>query len=131
MKYYLLTCSLANCIASFNNVSLIYGPKSFLSNSKNVDNLLLLLFPNHFITRIVFFHSFTLNLLTNFVFIWSNICLLVLPISFLDEFMSLFVGWLVKFSLWSFMYISRATSHQLWVYRKTNLSTARKKYWKY
>ena len=56
---------------------------------------LLLIFSNHLITPMVFFNSFTLNLLTNFEFIWSNICLLILPISFLDGFMSLVVGWLV------------------------------------
>ena len=51
---------------------------------------------------IMFFGIFTLNLLTNFVFIWYKICLLILPISFLDEFMSLVVRWFIKFSLWSF-----------------------------
>ena len=55
--------------------------------------------------HLAFFHSFTLNLQTNFEFIWFNICLLILPISFLDGFMSLIVGWLVKFSFWSFRVI--------------------------
>ena len=35
------------------------------------------------------------------MFIWSN-CLLIHPILFLDEFMSLVVGWFIKFSLWFF-----------------------------
>ena len=73
-----------------------------MSRCKNLCNLLLLIFLNHLITLIVFFHSFALNLLTNSVFSWSNICLFIRPISFLDGFISLVVGWLVKFSLWSF-----------------------------
>ena len=66
---------------------------------------MLLIFSNHLITLLVFFHSFTLNLLTNFEFIRSNMCLRILPISFLDGFMSLAVGWLIKFSLFSFRII--------------------------
>ena len=53
---------------------------------------LLLIFLNHLITLIVLYHSFTLNLLTNSVSIWSNICLLILSISLLDEFMNLVLG---------------------------------------
>ena len=79
-----------------------------MSRCKNLCNLLLLIFLNHLITLIVFFHSFALNLLTNSVFSWSNICLFIRPISFLDGFMSLVVGWLVKFSLWSFKFAKQA-----------------------
>ena len=79
--------------------------KNPLYQTKNLYSPLLLIILNHLITLIVFFHSFTLNLLTNSLFIWSNICLLILPISFLDEFMSLVVGWLVNLSLWSFRVI--------------------------
>ena len=61
-----------------------------------------LIFWNHLITFTVFCHSFMLNLLSNSVFIWSKMCLLILLISFLDQFMSLVVGWFAKFSLWSF-----------------------------
>ena len=39
---------------------------------------------------------------------WSNICLFIRPIVFLDGFMSLVVGWLVKFSLWSFKFAKQA-----------------------
>ena len=53
---------------------------------------LLLISLNHLITLIVLYHSFTLNLLTNSVFIWSNRCLLILSISLLDEFMNLVLG---------------------------------------
>ena len=53
----------------------------------------------------MFFYSFSLNLPTNSFFIWSHICLFIQPISFLDGFMSLVVGRLVKLSLWSFRVI--------------------------
>ena len=42
-------------------------------------------------TLVVFFHLFTLNLPTNPMFIWSNICLLILTISFLNGFMRVVV----------------------------------------
>ena len=48
-----------------------------------------------------FFHSFTFNISHSLEFIWSKICLLILPISFLAGLMSL-VGWFKKFALWSF-----------------------------
>ena len=80
------TCSLANYIASFNNISLIDGQKSFISNIFEI--FLLLIFSKHLITVLVFFHSFMFKLLTNFEFIWSNIRLLILPISSLHGFMS-------------------------------------------
>ena len=78
---------------------LLRSLKKYLPNCKS---LLLLIFLHYLIRPIVFFHSFTLNSQTNFVFIWSNIYLLILPVSFLDGFMNLVVGWLVKFSLWCF-----------------------------
>ena len=50
----------------------------------------------------MFFHSFTFNISHSLEFIWSKICLLILPISFLAELMSLVRGWFKKFALWSF-----------------------------
>ena len=69
---------------------------------ENLYNLLLLIFLNHLITLIVFFHSFTLNLLTNSAFIWSNICSLILAISFLDGFMSLVFDKFFQFDIKDF-----------------------------
>ena len=59
-------------------------------------------FLNQLITLAVFFHSFTFNVSHSLEFIWSKICLLILPISFLVRLMSLVVGWFKKVSLWSF-----------------------------
>ena len=50
----------------------------------------------------MFFHSFTFNISHSLEFIWSKICLLILPISFLAGLMSLVRGWFKKFALWSF-----------------------------
>ena len=59
-------------------------------------------FWNQLITLAVFFHSFTFNISHSLEFIWSKICLLILPISFLVGLMILVVGWFKKVSLWSF-----------------------------
>ena len=54
------------------------------------------------ITESVFLHWFNLVVATTFLLILSRICLLMIPISDLDGFMSLHVGLLLKFGLWSF-----------------------------
>ena len=50
----------------------------------------------------MFLHWFNLVVATTFLFIFSRICLLMIPISNLDGFMGLHVGLLLKFGLWSF-----------------------------
>ena len=50
----------------------------------------------------LFFHSLSCSFLHKQILILSNIDLLILPISFLAGFINLVVGWLTKFSLWSF-----------------------------
>ena len=54
------------------------------------------------ITESVFLHWFNLVVATTFLLILSMICLLMIPISDLNGFMSLHVGLLLKFGLWSF-----------------------------
>ena len=60
------------------------------------------MFLNQFITLSVFFHSFTFSFLYKVVLTFSNMCLLILPISFFARFSNLLVGRFKKFSLWSF-----------------------------
>ena len=73
-----------------------------MSNISNLCELLLPTFLNQLTTLAVFFHSFIFNISHILEFIWSKICLLILPISFLAGLMSLLLGWFKKFALWSF-----------------------------
>ena len=83
------TCSAGNCIASHNSVSLVDRLKSFIDVFEPLD------YAYH-----VF--PFIYTYLTNSMFDWFKICWLILLISYLDEFMSLVVGWFINFFLWSF-----------------------------
>ena len=57
---------------------------------------------NQFITPSVFFHSSIFIFLDKVLFIFYNMCLLILPISFFAGFSNLVVGRFIKFSLCSF-----------------------------
>ena len=57
---------------------------------------------NQFITLSVIFHSFTFVSSDKVLFLFCNMCLLILPISFFAGFSNLVVGRFKKFSLWSF-----------------------------
>ena len=63
---------------------------------------LLGMFFNQFITLSVFFHALTFISSEKVLFIFCNMCLLILPISFFTGFSNLVVGRFKKFSLWSF-----------------------------
>ena len=89
-------------MASHNSFSFIDGQKSLISNVKIVYKCLLRMLFNQFITLSVFFHSFTFVSSDKDVFIFCNMCLLILPISFFAGFSNLVVGPFKKFSLWSF-----------------------------
>ena len=78
-----------------------------MSNIRNLCELLFSILWKQSITLAVFFHSFTFNISHSLEFIWSRICLLILPISFLAGLMSLVVGWFKKFTLWSFKVIKQ------------------------
>ena len=78
-----------------------------MSNIINLCELLLSIFLNQLITPAVFFHSFTFNISYSLEFVWSKICLLILPISFLAGLISHVVGWFKKFALWSFKVIKQ------------------------
>ena len=87
-------------MASRNSFSFIDGWESLISNIRNFYKCLLRIFLNQFITFSVFFHWFTFISSYNFFFIFCNMCLFVLPISFFAGFSNL--GRFKKFSLWSF-----------------------------
>ena len=89
-------------MASHNSFSFIDGQKSLISNIRNVYKCLLGMLLNQFITLSVFFHSFTFVSSDKVLFIFCNMCLLILPISFFAGFNNLAVGQFKTFSLWSF-----------------------------
>ena len=60
------------------------------------------MFLNQFIMLSVFFHSFTCIFLYKVVFIFCNMHLRILPISFFAGFSNVVAGRFKKFSLWSF-----------------------------
>ena len=72
-------------MASHNSFSFINAQKSLISNIKNVYKCLLGMLLNQFITLSVFLHSFTFISSDKVLFIFCNMCLLILPISFLGE----------------------------------------------
>ena len=76
-------------------------------NVRNLCGLLLSIFLNQLIRLVVFFHSFTFNISHNLEFIWSKICLLILPISFLAGLTSLVVGGSQNFTVWSLKMIKQ------------------------
>ena len=104
---FIVICCLANAKASISKLSLMEGYKSFMSNIINLCELLLSIFLNQLITLAVFFNSFTFKISHSLEFIWSKICLLIFPISFLAGLMSLVVGWFKKFALWSLKVIQQ------------------------
>ena len=57
---------------------------------------------DQFITLSGFFHSFTFISSDKVLFIFCNMCLLILPISFFAEFSNLLIGRFKKYFLWSF-----------------------------
>ena len=69
-------------------------------NVRNLCKFLLLIFLHQLITFAVIFYSLTFSISHNLEFIWSNIFLIVLSISFLTELVSLVVGWFKMFTLW-------------------------------
>ena len=84
-----------------NSSSVMDGYKSHISNAMNVFDFLFGIPSNHVITSCVFFQwlYFVLSFTTFTIF--SNNCLLILPISGLQGFISRHVGLFLKFSLWS------------------------------
>ena len=65
------------------------------------------IFSSQLIMSVVFFHSLSFSFSHKQMLSLSNIDLLVLPISFLAGFINLVLGWLTKFSLWSFKIIKQ------------------------
>ena len=98
----LLLCFLIHGTSSLYKTDFLAWKKSFMSNIRNLCQFLLSIYLNQLITLAVFLHSFTFNISHGLEFIWSKICLLILPIWFVAGLMSLVVGWFKKFALWSF-----------------------------
>ena len=73
----------------------------------NVCRCFLSIFSNQLVTSVVFFHSLSFSFSHQQILILSNIYLLILQILFLEGFINLVVGWLTKFSLWSFKVIKQ------------------------
>ena len=78
------------------------GQNSLMSNTTNLHKCLLRILLNQSITVSVFLHWFKPIASRMFLFVVSKIALLIRPNSFFAGFMSLTVGFLLKFSLWSF-----------------------------
>ena len=76
-----------------------------MSNTTNLHKCLLRILLNQSITVSVFLHWFKPIASRMFLFAVSKIALLICPNSFFAGFMSLTVGLLLKFSLWSFRVI--------------------------
>ena len=76
-----------------------------MSNTTNLHKCLLRIPLNQSITVSVFLHWFKPTASRMFLFVVSKIALLIRPNSFFAGFMSLIVGLLLKFSLWSFRVI--------------------------
>ena len=76
-----------------------------MSNTTNSHKCLLRILLNQSITVSVFLHWFKPIASRMFLFAVSKIALLICPNSFFAGFMSLTVGLLLKFSLWSFRVI--------------------------
>ena len=76
-----------------------------MSNTTNLHKCLLQILLNQSITVSVFLHRFKPIASRMFLFAVSKIALLICPNSFFAGFMSLTVGLLLKFSLWSFRVI--------------------------
>ena len=81
------------------------GQNSLMSNTTNLHKCLLRIPLNQSITVFVFLHWFKPIASRMFLFVVSKIALLIRPNSFSVGFMSLTVGFLLKFSLWSFRVI--------------------------
>ena len=81
------------------------GQNSFMSNTTNLHKCLLQIPLNQSITAFVFLHWFKPITSRMFLFVAPKIALLIRPNSFFAGFMSLNVGFLLKFSLWSFRVI--------------------------
>ena len=62
---------------------------------------------NQLMTSVVFFHSLSFSFFHEQMLILSNVDFLILLVSFLAGFINLVVGWLTKFSLWSFKVIKQ------------------------
>ena len=77
-------------------------------NMVNVCRCFLSIFSNQIITSVVFFHWLSFIFWHKPILILSNIYLLILLILFLVGFINLVVGWLTKFSLWSFKVIKQS-----------------------
>ena len=74
-------------------------------NMLNVCRCFSSIFSNQLITSVVFLHLLSCRFSHKQILILSNIDLVILTISFLVGFINLVVGWLAKFSLWSFKVI--------------------------
>ena len=74
-------------------------------NMVNVCRCFSSIFSNQLITSVVFLHLLSCRFSHKQILILSNIDLVILTISFLVGFINLVVGWLAKFSLWSFQVI--------------------------
>ena len=64
-------------------------------------------FVNQLETSDVFFHSLSFSFSYKQILVLPNISLLILPILFLAGFISIAVGWVKKFYLWSFKVIKQ------------------------